>query len=161
MVTLNLLKECWERIVLAHKEGLTFTSEWSAVLDSAPDKHLPNVKWMKPRVAITNSGGIMRKLFTCVLFFEDDHESDRENETRDDVYERMQVVAELCFLMFIAAFIDDETRHEGVLMNAEQEGAATFDPSFDSAGRQITGCMMTVTIADTTQICPDPYFNAI
>lgn len=161
MVTVNVLRECWERVVLAHKEGLAFVSEWHKVLDVDAERHVPGVKWMQPTVSIVDDGSVSRTLITCTMFFEDDHEADRTNETRDNVYERMQVIAAQCLLMFRATFINDETMHEGVRLNVKQEGAANFTASFDSAGRQITGCMLTVTYADTTQICVDPYFNAI
>jgi len=161
MVTVNVLRECWRRIVLAYKEGLTFTSEWSEVMDTSTDKPLANVKWMMPRVTNSKEGGIFRTNFTCTLFFEDNHEADRTNQTRDDVYERMQVVANLCLLMFDRVFLSDETVHEGVLMAVSQEGAATITALFDQPATQITGAMLTVTYSTVNQMCPDAYFNAV
>lgn len=161
MVTVNVLRECWQRIVLAHKEGITFTSDWSEVLDTDTNRHLPNVKWMPPNVTHSKEGGIFRSNITCTLFFEDNHESDRDNQTRDDVYERMQVVASVCLMMFDRVFLSDETTHEGVLMAVQQEGAATITASFDQPGTQVTGAMLVVTYSTVNQICPDGYFNAV
>ena len=161
MVTANILRECWQRVVDAYREGLTFTSEWSEVLDHDGDKHLPNVKWMPPTVTVAEEGDIVRTNYTVTLFFEDNHEADRESSTRDSVYERMQVVALMCLLMFRRTFIDAETPHEGVQVRLEQVGPANITAAFDQPGTQITGCMVTVTYSDLNQICPDPYFDAI
>lgn len=161
MVTANILREVWRAIVLAHKDGVTFTSEWSEVLDTDTSKHLPNVKWMPPTVQVTEQGDIVRTSFTCAMFFEDNHEADRTTGTRDDVYERMQVVAAQCLLMFRQMFVHDETKWEGVPVNVRQEGAASFNAAFDTPGTQITGCSLTVTFYTDNQLCVDGYFNPI
>ena len=161
MVTANILREVWKGVILAHKDGMTFTDEWSEVLDSDSAKHLPNVKWMPPQVQLVQEGNVMRSLFTVNLFFEDNHEADRRAGTREDVYERMQVIASHCFMFFKQTYLDTVTTYQGVPVLIAHEGAATLTAAFDQPGEHITGCRLSATFRSDVQFCADDYFNAI
>lgn len=160
MVSANLLRETWEAVVTAHKEGLRFISKWSEVLDHDNDQHDARCSWLPPQVQLAVDGRVTKTLFTVNLFFEDNHEADRTTDTRDDVYERMQVVAAQCLLYYRELYIEGELTYQGVPVRLMQEGPATFTASFDSAGEMATGCRMTVTLSTHVQFCASDYFNS-
>lgn len=160
MVSASILRETWEAVVTSHKEGLRFISKWSEVLDHDNDQANARCKWMPPQVQLVPEGRVVKSQFTVDLWFEDNHEGDRSTDTRDDVYERMQVVAAQCLLRYREIYVDDETLYQGVSVRMMQEGPATFTASFDSAGEMATGCRMTVTLSTHVQFCATDYFNS-
>lgn len=160
MITANVLRETWKAVVEAYKEDITFLSVWSLVLDHDNDQRPAHCKWMQPQVQLIPDGRVMKNLFTVDLWFEDTHENDRSPSTRDNVYERMQVVAAHCLLYYRELYCDQDTRYEGVDVRLTQEGPAVFTCSYDSAGAMATGCRLTVTFGSTVQFCASDYFNS-
>ena len=160
MVTANILRETWQAVVEAYKEDVAFISTWSEVLDTTNDQDQATCKWLPPQVQLVPNGNTTRQLFTVNLFFEDNHEGDRSTDTRDDVYERMQVVAAHCLLYYRELYVKQNITYQGVTVRLQQEGPATFTTAFDAAGTMATGCRLTVTFATDVQFCATDYFNA-
>ncbi len=93
MLSVDILRELWEGVVTSHKDGITFFSRWSDVLDTGNDEHHPKVLWKPPTVALVPNGYGCDQTFTVDLIFLDNTASDRDSDTRDGTYERMTILA--------------------------------------------------------------------
>jgi hypothetical protein len=158
MLSVDILRELWEGVVTSHKDGITFFSRWSDVLDTGNDEHHPKVLWKPPTVALVPNGYGCDQTFTVDLIFLDNTASDRDSDTRDGTYERMTILAAQCLLRFRELYVEEDAIYQGVNLSITQSSPAQVEAIWDEAGHHTTGCRMVVTFTDVFRFCSSDYF---
>lgn len=161
MVTVNVVRELIKSVVESYREGIAFHSHWSEVLDSEADIHFPACLWAPPTVTLTQDANLLITESVAVsMAFVDNTSSQRMEDQRDEVYERMQTVASHVWLRFRELYITEETQYQGVNIAFSQSGPVTMTAIWDGPQSQMTGCRLTATVTSPYQFCSSDYFDA-
>ena len=160
MVNAGIIRELFEAVIASYKEGTTFYSRWSDVLDTSAAEHNPKVLWKPPTAnLILSDNKLLTQSFTVDMLFLDQTAVDRTATERDLTYERMQIIGAHIWSRFYDLYMLNEASYQGVPVSFSQDGTVTFTAIWDEVTEMTTGCRMVATISSPYQFCAEDYFD--
>ena len=157
MVTLASLRAAFAAIVGRNNQGVSFSSEWTTVLDTnLHARQYPVCLWGPPdSLFVTPSTGRLTEVFMVDCLFLQETLPGRTSAQRDTVVSDMHVIARDCFLLFW-----EENVKESTTMDLRLIEGARFTAVYDRAGDACSGVRLEFRVASNEQpVCVGGNFS--